>query len=271
MTSNHQKGQRAGPWSREDKAFIQKQAGKMSPDDIAKHLKRNPEAVKNYMGKNGLMKYYPKKETIAIDSLSRIEDSHHWPSLCQKFSPAELETFQYHWKNMVKQFKDDIFHTEELQIIDMITLEILVNRKLSDSEKIKNKIAELEKEIIKEKKKSPIDPDVIANIERELAGWYASTEAITKDYIVLLKEKQAILQKLKATREQRVKDIDSFKTSFTGWIKALLENNQLRIDLGINMEKMRLATQVEYERLSEYHKFEDGEVDQMILNCDNVK
>ena len=268
MTTN---GQKAGPWSKEDKAYIAKQAGKISPEDIAVHLKRNPEAVKNYMGKQGLLKYYSKKDVDILDNVLEIENSHHWPILCQKFSPAELESFKYHWKNMIKQFKDDIFHTEELQIIDMITLEILIDRKLIDCQKIKEKIEFLEKEIIKAKKASPPDPEVINDYERELAGWYASTEAITKDHMMLLKEKQNLLHKLKATREQRIKDVDSSKTSFSGWMKELLKNNQLRIDLGLKIEKMRLATKVEYERLSEFNKFEDGDIDQMVLNADNVK
>lgn len=264
-------GQKAGPWSKEDKAYIAKQAGKLSPEDIAINLKRNPEAVKNYMGKQGLLKYYTKNDIKIFESVSSIEESHHWPILCQKFTPAELESFKYHWKNMVKQFKDDIFHTEELQIIDVITLDILLDRKLIEAQKTKDQIDYLEKEIIKEKKKQPIDADKIGNYQKELAGWYATTEAMTKDYTVLLKEKQSLLQKLKGTREQRIKDIDSSKTSFSGWMKELLENNQLRIDLGIKIEKMRLATKVEYERLSEFHKYEDGEVDQMVLNAENVK
>lgn len=262
---------KAGPWSKDDKSFIHKQAGKISPDEIAKHLKRNPDSVKTYMGKQGLLKYYNKSDNVILDNVSRIDESHHWPILCQKFSPAELESFKYHWKNMVKQFKDDIWHTEELQIIDVITLEILIDRKLIDSQKIKEKIEYIEKEIIKEKKKQPIDPEVIGDYQKELAGWYASVDSVTKDYTILLKEKQNLLQKLKATREQRIKDLDSSKTNLVGWIKSLLEDNQLRIDLGLKIEKMRLATNVEYERLSEFHKYEDGEVDQMVLNADNVK
>lgn len=37
------------------------------------------------------------------------------------------------------------------------------------------------------------------------------------------------------------------------------------------MEKMRLATEAEKERLSEYIKYEDGQVDQPFLSSDTVK
>lgn len=261
----------AGPWSKEDKAFIQKQAGHMPPDEIAAKIKKNPDTVKRYMTKNGLMKYYGSKESVATESLSRIEDSQHWPILVSQFTYEELESFKYHWKNMIKQFKDDVFHTEEIQIIDVITLQILMERNLTKNQTVANKILEIEKEIIRLKKITPIDFAAIGNLEKELAGWYASVDALSKEHLAFLKEKNALFTKLKATRETRIKDVESNKTTLTGWFKELLMNPQKRTDLGIMMEKMRLATQVEYERLSEYHKFADGEVDQMILNAETVK
>ena len=43
------------------------------------------------------------------------------------------------------------------------------------------------------------------------------------------------------------------------------------LDRGLDMEKMRLATEAEKERLSEYIKYEDGQVDQPFLSSDTVK
>lgn len=40
---------------------------------------------------------------------------------------------------------------------------------------------------------------------------------------------------------------------------------------GIEMEKMRMAMEKEKERLGEYHKYEDGVVDQPFLTPDTVK
>lgn len=265
------KGQRAGPWSKADKAYIQKHAGRISPEDIAKNLKRNPEAVKNYMAKSGLLKYYNEKETEITESLSRIEDSQHWPILVSQFSFQELESFKYHWRNMIKQFKDDVYHTEEIQIIDVIVLQILMERNLTKTQKADSKIKEIEAKISQLKKQQPINVDEIMNLEKEMAGWYASSDSLSKEHIGFLKEKNALFTKLKATRETRIGNVDSAKTSLTGWFKLLLSDPQKRIDLGIMMEKMRLATQVEYERLSEYHTYEDGTVDQMVLNAETVK
>ena len=40
---------------------------------------------------------------------------------------------------------------------------------------------------------------------------------------------------------------------------------------GIEMEKMRMAMEKEKDRLSAYHKYEDGVVDQPFLTPDTVK
>jgi hypothetical protein len=40
---------------------------------------------------------------------------------------------------------------------------------------------------------------------------------------------------------------------------------------GIEMEKMRVAMKKEEERLSSFHKYEDGTIDQPLLSPDTVK
>jgi hypothetical protein len=40
---------------------------------------------------------------------------------------------------------------------------------------------------------------------------------------------------------------------------------------GLEMEKMRLAMLKERDRLSAYHKYEDGAVDQPLLTPDTIK
>ena len=50
-----------------------------------------------------------------------------------------------------------------------------------------------------------------------------------------------------------------------------MSNPEARHEMGVEMEKMRLATNAETERLSEYHKYEDGTIDQPLLTPDSVK
>ena len=76
---------------------------------------------------------------------------------------------------------------------------------------------------------------------------------------------------MKATREQRIKRLEDSKQTFIGWVRNLMSNPDVRQELGVEMEKMRLAMENEAERLSEYHKYEDGTIDQPFLTPDSVK
>ena len=78
------------------------------------------------------------------------------------------------------------------------------------------------------------------------------------------------LKQLKATRDQRLKNIEGMKSSFSAWIKTILDDSYLRDELGTHMEKMRVATENEIKRLSEYFTYQDGGVDQPIYNADTA-
>ena len=80
-----------------------------------------------------------------------------------------------------------------------------------------------------------------------------------------------MLKDLKATREQRVKRLEDSKETFIGWVRNLMSDPETRHDMGIEMEKMRLAAYEEEKRLSEYHQYEDHTVDQPFLTPETVK
>lgn len=260
---------RAGPWSKKDKQFISDQAGKMPPEDIAAKLGRNPSAVKKYMTKQGLMKYYFKKD-LEDDQLQNIRKSRYWEELEKEFTQEELDIFEYHWKNIIKQFRDDIMHTEELQIVDAIKLEIKMQRCLRKEKEVNDNIDKLRKQISDEEGKQQPDERKIEMLSREISGYYATMANYNDDYLKLQKEKNSALSKLKATREQRIQQIESSKETLSGWVKILYTNPQLRYKLGLDMEKMRLAAKAEYERLSKYHVYQDKAVDKPILNHETV-
>jgi len=86
----------------------------------------------------------------------------------------------------------------------------------------------------------------------------------------MLNRKNSLLGNMKATRDARIKHLESNKNNFLSIIRKIVEDKPFRTRLGIDMEKMRLASEVEYRRLSEYHSYEDGIVDQPILTPENV-
>ena len=191
----------------------------------------------------------------------------------KQFSESELEMFQFHFKKMWAQFKDDVFHTEEIQIVDTIKLEILMNRILTGQQENMNQIDGLQAIILVEKQrdKEDQDRDYISSLERQIAMLRAAQETLSKDYKDLQARKATMLKDLKGTREQRIKAIEDSKLTFASLVKKIASDPTFRTQIGIDMEKMRLATQAEKERLSEYIKYEDGQVDQPFLSSDTVK
>jgi len=79
-----------------------------------------------------------------------------------------------------------------------------------------------------------------------------------------------MLKELKGTREQRIKRLEDSKETFASWVQALTLRPEMRDGLGTEMEKMRLAMDKERAKLTEYHKYEDGIVDQPFLTPDSV-
>jgi hypothetical protein len=265
---------KAGPWSKKDRAFIRDNADSLSPEEIAKELQRNVNAVEEYMRANSLIS--SKKKLTANSKVEYdIRGTPHWRELQRQFTEDELESFMYHWNNVIKQFRDDVLHTEELQIIDMIKLELLMNRLLTSERSIKARIKELEFDISSIRSNgldtmTDDDKEEVFNIERQVSALYSSIESINKEYLENLREKTKILDKLKATREQRIKEIQSGKETMAGWIRSLLMNPEMGQKIGRDMEKMRLATQVEVQRLSDLFTYADGVVDRPLLTPETV-
>ena len=174
---------------------------------------------------------------------------------------------------MISQFKDDVFHTEEMQVVDVIKLDILMNRTLKEQQKSMNDIGDMEMLILTEKQKGrdERDRDYILNMERQIAVLRAAQESLGKDYKEMQSKKNTMLKELKGTREQRIKILEDSKETFAAWVRALIQDKGMRKEIGANMEKMRLAMEKEKVRLSEFHKYEDGLIDQPFLTPETVE
>ena len=79
-----------------------------------------------------------------------------------------------------------------------------------------------------------------------------------------------MIKELKGTREQRIRRLEYSKTTFSSWVQSLVVNKELSDTIGFEMEKMRLAMESEKAKLSEYHEYEDKQVDQPFLTPDSV-
>ena len=257
-----------GRLSNDEARYITENAEDISIEEIAANLERDPTTIENFIKKNltiGLSEF----EQAAYD----LEDRPYWIELRQQFSQEELELFKYHWGRIISQFKDDVFPTEELQVVDVIKLELLMNRGLKQNKSNIDQITAFEELVRTERATDPYeqDRDYILNLERQIASLRAAQESLNRDYRDLQTKKSAMLKEMKGTREQRIKRLEDSKQSFVGWVTHLMQNPNLTQQYGLEMEKMRLAMEKEKGRLSNFHQYEDGQVDQPFLTPDTVK
>lgn len=258
---------RKGRISKEEERFIERSYKDLSVEDISKHLDRDVESVSHFIKR----KYRANLSLEEAASFS-LEDRPYWNELQLQFTNDELELFKYHWSRIIAQFNDDVFPTEELQVIDVIKLEILMNRCLKSNKDNIQIIDSYEKMlgIERSKDKDQQDSDYIFNLERQIATLRAAQESLNKDYRELQTKKASMLREMKGTREQRIKRLEDSKQSFTSWVAQLMSDPETLKKYGLEMEKMRLSMTKELERLSSYHKYEDGTIDQPFLTPDTV-
>ena len=259
-----------GRFSNEEMSFIEANAEVLSPDQIGEKLDRDPDSVRDWISKNIGFSAKQKKEAAVANEL---KGKPYYRELSNQFSSEELEMFEFHFKKMWSQFKDDVFHTEEMQIIDTIKLEILMNRILK-SQRDNQQEVEIADRLVRDEKardKDQRDMDLIINLERQVAILRAAQETLSKDYKDLQARKATMLKDLKGTREQRVKAIEDSKLTFASLVKKIATDPAYRSEIGIEMEKMRLAMEKEKERLSDYMEYNDGQVDQPFLTPETAK
>ena len=256
-----------GRFSTEEMSFIEANAEVLSPDDIASELDRDPKSIREWIGEKIGFSEKQKKEAAVANELKARP---YYRELMQQFDPDELELFEFHFKKMWSQFKDDVFHTEEMQIIDTIKIELLMNRILKSQQDGQRQVSTYEQLVRDEKAvdEDQRDMELIINLERQVAILRASQETLSKDYKDLQARKATMLKDLKGTREQRIKAIEDSKQTFASLVKQIATDESFRRQIGVDMEKMRLAMEKEKERLSEYHTYLDGTIDQPFLTPD---
>ena len=169
---------RKGRLSKTEAQYITENADSMSAEDIAAHLERDPVSIETFI-KRKLKLGLSAEEEVAYT----LEDRPYWTELKQQFTVEELELVKYHWGRIIGQFKDDVFPTEELQVVDVIKLEILMNRGLKQNKENIDLINAFDQLIQSERSQDPDqqDRDYILNLERQAATLRAAQESLNGD------------------------------------------------------------------------------------------
>ena len=260
MTSKIPK--KRGQLGLEEQEYIRENFGKLSIEQIAQNLNRNPPPIKKYIEEADIQDTDTKKVTDQLRN--KLHAKNFWTEIKKQFDAdsGELKYFEDVWINLVKQFREDVLPAEELQIKQFITIDILINRSMKERKRHIHDTEKLQKEVDLEYKLPEEDRDAakLTSLETQLSFARNSIANYTNEYTKLLGEQQKISKDLKATREQRIKRIEDGKSSWIGLIR-MLEDEELREKQGREMEILKMATEKVTNNLQELHTYADGSID----------
>jgi len=236
--------------------------------EMADHLNRSIDPVRKYIDKKNL-----KARDLTDDEhlLSTLRARYYHAELSKQMSEHEIRFFEQNWIDFFKQFNEDVTHTEEMQILEVIRTEVLINRSMEDRQEIMENIETLNGLIDQEmsKPKDMQDTQALAMFQTQLGAMIGSKSSYINEHEKLLTKKERYLKDLKGTREQRKRVADDAKTNFSMWMRQL-DELETRESEGFDMAVQAIAADKARKRLSEFHEYEDGEVDQPLLNSETV-
>lgn len=260
---------RTGPLTEDEIHFITENREKMMVHEIATSLNRRPATVSDFIVQNFGETGIGKGSATAKTALKKKP---YYEDLKRQFTPEELKTFEYHYVNLYNQFQDDVFHTEEGQILDYAKLEILLGRCLARQNRGREEIEDIENQIDHEKQAPPDvrDQDRLMLLMQSLGALNASSQNGLREYNDLMQRKQSLLKEIKGTRDQRIKTLEDTKQTFGTLMAKFAMDANYRRQVGLEMEKFKQAMIKEEKRLSEEILYDDGVYDRPLLNSKTV-
>ena len=261
-----------GQLSLDEMQFIRDNFTTLSVKEISEQLNRSEKPIQRYVIENRLLDS-PEEKNEDQNLRQKLHSKTFWPEIKRQFDTetGELQYFEDTWVGLIKQFREDVLPAEELQIKQFITIDILINRSMKERKRHIEETQKLQRLVDKEYDKPEDTRDIpkLSNLETQLNFARNSISNYTNEYTKLLGEQQKISKDLKATREQRIKRIEDGKSSWAGLIR-MLEDETIREKQGREMEILALATDKFLDAMSEYHEYQDGEVDKPFLTPETV-
>lgn len=277
--TTEKKGQRPimsdrGPLNDEVKGYIDRYHDRMTAEQMAESLgqPKRAGAIQRYINITFGDNRKIKKE---LKLSQELETRPEWQHFREQFTPKELDHFRNRYVQLMSQFRDDIMPTEEMQIFQVITIDILIQRTMREQKEVNedlmrahNDIESLMDEFNSSKKRALLEE--VKHCEARYAKCADALKNLSQRYEAYLMRQSAMLKELKATRDQRVKIFENSRQSFLGYLRLLAEEDQ-QVVKGREAEMMRIASDEEARRLAEPIRYDDGMIDQPLLTPETVK
>lgn len=253
-----------GAFATKEIEFIEENMDILSPEDIAEKLNRRVDKVREQIAK------MPKRgvKLEQQDILTQLHNKYFWSALEQGLSPEELRYFEAGWTQYLHQFgASEILPTDEMMIKDLVILDIYCDRALRQRRVAQTEIDRLNRLINDELAKDMINQNMsdLMNWRTQVSSIFPAYNTANKDYIEFQQKKDSKLKDLKATREQRFKQIQESHSNFFDLIKEL-DTQRSRATEGKWAEKMKIAGARVRQDWSKLKTFSDGDVDKVLLS-----
>lgn len=258
---------KAGRLSKAESAFIEANYQKQTPEQMAKKLGRTVYHVKKHIQDfTGIA----LEAELTLGEQLRMRPE--WKQFQQQFTDDELREFQHQYVQIMSQMsrQGDVLPTEELQIFQVITLKIQIDRTMAAQRMALSDMEDAQETISRLKGSTKAADRVPLEAAREQLAYASRVNSDCAERYKIYSDKQdKMLNALKATRDQRVKYLEGSRQSWLGLIRECMEDDRRR-ELGIEAGEQALAAKVERERLSRPHRYADGTEDIPLLNSDTV-
>lgn len=256
---------KGGSVSAKDKQFILSRAGKDPPEHIAHLIGRTVDQVRKIMQEVTGIENKPM--TNLIDQLQMRPE---WRQFSKQFNADELEEFKHQYVQMVSsQFKDDLLPTEELQVFQVITLKIQIDRTLAEQRVALNDMQAARQDIERLEIEEPDNKRKIGAARERYDDAQKVNRECADRYKIWSDKQDKMFHSLKSTRDQRVKVYENSKHSILGLVRLLMEEGQ-RETMGLEAGMMAAAAAQERERLATPLQYDDGTWDQPLLTPETV-
>ena len=256
-----------------DQQYITEHVSLQSISDIAIHINRTEATVEKYCSKANISFRGMSEGTFADNEMrEKLHGKSYWFLLKEQFDDIELQYFEDMWIQVMQQLKEDILFSEEQQLKQWITLDIMGNRVLSNRKITGSEIERANEMLMTELQKDAEErePEIVMSLENQLSFLRNSLTSFTTEYAKILAQSEKVQKELKTARSDRVKQVIDSKTSWEG-ILIDMEDVETQKRIGEDAEISRMAMHRAFLNLSKYHTFEDGGVDTCILNSETVK
>ena len=264
---------KTGGISKEDRQFIIDNMNILSVEDIAEKVGRHVYLIEK------IIKNYAQLPQADNQSARwHLRRSIYWKHLKEEFSDQELNMIEDMYVKYVQQFNEDVYASEEVQILNLIKLQIMMDRNLKGKQKIVDNMRNYERQAqnFLDRVNDDIsaltedERNVVMDLQDKAQACLSAESQRTIEYVNLQKEHNTLLEKVMGSRDQRVKQILNQKISFFGLVKELLDRDKADKESRF-LQLYCKAADKEFDRLSAPHKYEDGSIDNPILTAEVVE